>query len=88
MNNAAVVDIFDRTKDGAYELGSIAALLNEICSTFKVMCYSRFGILPSCAYAVEELATCAEVEHKIQIMGSLCGDEHQVLVGEVTPTSK
>jgi len=88
MNNAAVVDIFDCTKDSAYELGSVATLPNEIFNTFEVVCYLRFGILRSCAYAVKEFATCAEVEYKIHIMGSLRGDEHQVLVGKVTHTSK
>lgn len=41
---------------------------------------SRFGIVTSCAYAVEELATRAEVEAKVQIMSSLHGNEHHILV--------
>ena len=53
----------------------------------SILCYSRFGILASCTYAVKELATCAKVEAKVQIMSSLrdkderqvpvhCGDSH------------
>lgn len=34
MNNTTLVDIFDCTKDGAYELSSVTALLNEILNTF------------------------------------------------------
>lgn len=47
----------------------------------RILCYSRFGILPPCTYAVKELATCAEVKDEVQIVSSLCDDERQVLIG-------
>lgn len=66
MDNTTVVDIFDCTKNGAYEPGSVTALLNEISTrSDRILCYSRFGILPPCTYTVEELATCAEVKDEV-----------------------
>lgn len=34
MDNTTVVDVFDCTKYGAYELGSVTTLLNETFNAF------------------------------------------------------
>lgn len=76
------MDILDCTKDGTYKFGSVTALLSEISmGSNRALCYSRFGILPPCTYAVKELATRAEVKNEVEIMRSLCNDERQVPVG-------
>lgn len=72
MYNAALVDVFHCPKDGSYERSSIS--VRQLASVLRFTSFgpnSLFVVVALGAYTIEELATSAEVEDKVEVVCSL-----------------
>ena len=77
MDDATFVKVCDSAKDGPDEICGIP-IMEEVKvkdTSRNTRCDALFIVVALCADAIEELATCAKIEAKVEIMGGLVADE-------------
>lgn len=71
MHDPAAVNVLDSGEDGSHKSGCVSRALNIRRARERAECDTRFVVVALGAYPIEELASGAKIEAKIEVVGSL-----------------
>lgn len=71
VHNPAAVNIFDSGENGPHKAGCVSKVLNIRWARERAKCDTRFVVVALGTYPIEELASGAKIEAKIEVVGSL-----------------